>query len=77
MAAWFMRCAASSGVSFYQPRIDLSAPCCSSFETVAVWPKFAAIQSGVAPSSVRAASTAAPAAISFSTAVVWPSSAAQ
>ena len=26
-AAWFLRCAASSGVKLCQPRIDLSAPC--------------------------------------------------
>jgi len=32
-AVWFLRCATSSGVSFCQPRIDLSAPCCSSFAT--------------------------------------------
>ena len=28
-AAWLLRCAASSGVSSCQPRIDLSTPYCS------------------------------------------------
>ena len=34
MAAWFMICAASSGVKFFKPRIDLSAPCWSRFATI-------------------------------------------
>ena len=77
MAAWLKRCATSSGVSLLKLRIDLSAPCCSSFETTAVWPFCAGPQRGVLPSSVRAALMAAPAAISLFTTIEWPFSAAR